>query len=78
MILIVLLKIALIGILLHLTWSYDNLETGLGTVLKAGRSVEKLSSNPLGERSLASYAAADGAWFIRTAGHVRRVGAPTK
>lgn len=33
MILIVLLKIALIGILLHLTWSYDNLETGLGTAM---------------------------------------------
>ena len=33
MILIVLLKIALIGILLHLTWSYDNLETGLGTAV---------------------------------------------
>ncbi len=33
MILIVLLKIALIGILLHLIWSYDNLETGLGTAM---------------------------------------------
>lgn len=33
MILIVLLKIALIGILLHITWSYDNLETGLGTAM---------------------------------------------
>ena len=33
MILIVLLKIALIGILLHITWSYHNLETGLGTAV---------------------------------------------
>ena len=53
-------------------------ETGLGTVLKTGRMFEKLASNPLGERSLASYAAANGAWFIRTAGHLRRVGAPAK
>lgn len=36
MILIVLLKIALIGILLHITWSYDNLETGLGTAMAQG------------------------------------------
>lgn len=33
MILIVLLKIALIDILLHITWSYHNLETGLGTAV---------------------------------------------
>lgn len=33
MILIVLLKIALMGILLHITWSYHNLETGLGTAV---------------------------------------------
>lgn len=45
---------------------YCQNEEGTGVVLKAGRHFEQLAKNPLGERTLASYAAADGAFFIRT------------
>jgi outer membrane protein assembly factor BamB len=49
-------------------------ETGLGTVLRAGKEFRVLARNPLGERTLASYAAADGALFIRTENHLYRIG----
>ncbi|MBI3874765.1 MAG: PQQ-like beta-propeller repeat protein [Verrucomicrobia bacterium] len=45
---------------------YFQNETGTGFVLKAGKTFEKLAENPLGEKSLASYAVADKALFIRT------------
>ncbi|MBI5770751.1 MAG: PQQ-like beta-propeller repeat protein [Verrucomicrobia bacterium] len=52
---------------------YFQNETGTGTVLRAGRTFEKLAVNKLEERSLASYAIADGAIFLRTAGHLYRI-----
>ncbi len=52
---------------------YIQNEEGVGVVLKAGKEFQKLSSNPLGERSLASYAVGDGALFIRTAQHLYRI-----
>jgi len=48
-------------------------EGGTGTVLRAGRRFEVLARNELGERTLASYAVADGALFIRTARHLYRI-----
>ncbi len=50
-------------------------ETGTGVVLKPGKTFEKLAENPLGERTLASYAVTDGAFFIRSDKHLFRVGA---
>ena len=50
-------------------------ETGLATVLKPGKTFEKLAENNLGERTLASYAVTDGAFFIRTEQHLYRIGA---
>jgi outer membrane protein assembly factor BamB len=52
---------------------YFQAEDGKGVVLKAGTTFARLARNDLGERSLASYASADGALFIRTAGHLYRV-----
>jgi outer membrane protein assembly factor BamB len=52
---------------------YFQNETGTGTVLKPGKKFEKLSENPLNERSLASYAVADSALFIRTDQHLYKV-----
>lgn len=52
---------------------YFQNEEGTGVVVKAGRTFEKLSSNDLGERSLASYAAADDAFYIRTDGHLYKI-----
>ena len=48
-------------------------ETGEGIVLKAGPQYEELARNPLGEKSLASYAVGDGALFIRTERHLARL-----
>lgn len=45
---------------------YFQNEAGVGFVVKAGKTFELLAKNDLGERSLASYAVADGALFIRT------------
>jgi outer membrane protein assembly factor BamB len=45
---------------------YFQSEDGVGTVIKAGTRFERLARNVLGERTLASYAAADGALFLRT------------
>lgn len=52
---------------------YFQNEEGTGVVLKAGREFQKLASNALGERTLASYAAADGALFIRTEENLYKV-----
>ncbi len=51
---------------------YLQSEDGEGIVLKPGLEFEELARNPLGERSLASYAVADGALFIRTEKHLTR------
>jgi len=48
-------------------------EAGTTTVVKAGRTFEKLATNELNERSLASSAASDGALFIRTERHLFKV-----
>lgn len=52
---------------------YCQSEEGVGTVLKAGKKFEVLARNNLGERTLASYAAADGVLFIRTEKHLYRI-----
>ncbi|HEY6168128.1 MAG TPA: PQQ-binding-like beta-propeller repeat protein [Verrucomicrobiae bacterium] len=52
---------------------YFQNEEGGAVVIKPGKTFQKLAENSLGERSLASYAAADGALFIRTAAHLRRI-----
>ena len=52
---------------------YFQNEAGVGFVVKAGWSYQLLAKNELGEHSLASYAVADGAIFIRTDGHVWKV-----
>jgi outer membrane protein assembly factor BamB len=49
-------------------------EDGVGTVVKAGKTYEPIARNPLGEKTLASYAAIDGALFIRTEAHLYRIG----
>jgi len=52
---------------------YFQSEEGVGVVINAGKRFELLAKNPLGERTLASYAVGDGALFIRTEKHLRRV-----
>lgn len=46
---------------------YFQNEEGVGTVIKAGTTFDKLAANDLKERTLASYALADGAIYIRSA-----------
>lgn len=53
---------------------YFQNETGVGYVVKAGKTYELLAKNELGESSLASYAMADGAIYIRTEGHLWKIG----
>ena len=53
---------------------YFQNETGTGTVLKAGKAFTKLATNQLEENTLASYAIAENALFIRTAGQLYRIG----
>jgi outer membrane protein assembly factor BamB len=48
-------------------------EQGVGYVVKAGKQYELLAKNDLKEHALASYAAADGALFIRTEEHLYRI-----
>jgi len=48
-------------------------EDGVGYVIKAGPKFERVAKNELKERTLASYAAADGALFIRTEGNLYRI-----
>lgn len=50
-------------------------EQGLGVVLAPGKEFKKLAENPLGERTLASYAMTDGALFIRSEENLFRIGA---
>lgn len=50
-------------------------EQGLGVVLAPGKEFKKLAENPLGERTLASYAVQDGALFVRSEEHLFRIGA---
>jgi outer membrane protein assembly factor BamB len=57
---------------------YFQTEDGVGYVVKAGKSFEMLAENDLGERSLASYAADDGALFIRTEKHLWKIGGGPK
>ena len=54
---------------------YLQSEEGTGIVLSAGKSFEKIAENPMGERSLASYAIGDGAIFLRTEKSLYRIGA---
>ncbi len=54
---------------------YLQSEEGVGTVVDSGKTFKILARNDMGERSLASYAAADGALFVRTALHLFRIGA---
>jgi outer membrane protein assembly factor BamB len=48
-------------------------EEGDGIVFRAGPEFEELARNPLGERTLASYAVGDGALFIRSERHLARI-----
>ncbi|MBL9127286.1 MAG: PQQ-binding-like beta-propeller repeat protein [Verrucomicrobiales bacterium] len=50
-------------------------EQGLGVVLAPGKEFKKLAENPLGERTLASYAVTDGALFVRSEENLFRIGA---
>jgi outer membrane protein assembly factor BamB len=52
---------------------YFQNEAGTGVVVKAGKTFEKLASNELGEKTLASYAVGDGALFIRTERHLYKI-----
>ncbi len=52
---------------------YCQSEEGTAVVLKEGKRFEVLARNPLGERTLASYAASGGAFFIRTEKHLYRI-----
>ena len=52
---------------------YVQSEAGVGTVFKAAREYEKVATNPLNERTLASYAVGDGAIFVRTEKHLFRI-----
>jgi outer membrane protein assembly factor BamB len=48
-------------------------EEGIGAVVRAGKEFQKVGKNDLGERTLASYACAERAFFIRTEKHVYRI-----
>ena len=48
-------------------------EEGDGIVLKPGPEYQELARNPLGERTLSSYAVGDGALFIRSEKHLSRL-----
>jgi outer membrane protein assembly factor BamB len=53
---------------------YFQNEEGIGYVVKAAKTYELLATNDLGERTLASAAAIDGALFLRSEGHLWRIG----
>jgi outer membrane protein assembly factor BamB len=53
---------------------YFQNEEGTCIVVKASKEFRQLAKNSLEERSLASFAAADGALFIRTEKHLYRIG----
>lgn len=48
-------------------------EQGLGVVIAPGKEFKKLAENPLGERTLASYAVTDGALFVRSETSLYRI-----
>jgi outer membrane protein assembly factor BamB len=52
---------------------YVQSEEGVGTVLRASKRFEVLATSTLDEKTLASYAAADGALFVRTERHLYRI-----
>ena len=52
---------------------YFQNEEGTGVVVKAGKVFEKVATNVLGERTLASFAAGDGTLFIRTEQHLYKI-----
>jgi outer membrane protein assembly factor BamB len=52
---------------------YFQSEEGVGVVVKAGTKFEVLARNAMQERTLASYAAADGALFLRTETELYRI-----
>jgi outer membrane protein assembly factor BamB len=52
---------------------YVQSEEGVGVVVRAGHQFEELARNDVGARTLASYAAADGALFLRTDQHLYRI-----
>lgn len=49
-------------------------EDGVGTVVEAATAFKQVARNDIEERTLASYAVADGSLFLRTAGHLYRLG----
>ena len=53
---------------------YFQNETGTGFVVKPGTTFEVLARNELGDRTLASYAVADGTLYIRGAEQLYRIG----
>ncbi len=53
-------------------------EQGVGVVVAPGKEFRKLAENPIGERTLASYAVTDGALFIRSEENLYRIGASAK
>lgn len=52
---------------------YFQNETGAGYVIKAGKTFELLATNDLAEPTLASYAVADGALYIRSEKYLRKI-----
>jgi outer membrane protein assembly factor BamB len=52
---------------------YFQSEEGLGVVLEASKKFKQVARNDLKEQTLASYAVADGALFIRTQKHLYRI-----
>lgn len=48
-------------------------EAGLTTVFKPGRTYEEVAQNPLNDKTQASFAIADGAFFIRTEKYLFRI-----
>jgi hypothetical protein len=51
---------------------YFQSEDGVGVIVKAGKSFTELARNTLEEKTYSSYAAVDGALFIRTAQRLYR------
>jgi outer membrane protein assembly factor BamB len=52
---------------------YFQSEDGTGVVVQAGKEFKQLAKNVMGERTLASYAVADGALFLRTMTKLYRI-----
>lgn len=56
---------------------YFQSESGVGTVVEAGKSFRRLAHNALGERTLASLAVVDGTLLLRSEHAIYRIGSPT-